>query len=258
MSETRRFVIGIPARRASTRLPDKPLRLLAGRPLVVHVIERARAAGAYEVIVATDDLEIAAVANSAGAQAVMTAVSHPSGTDRLAEVARVLEWPDDTIVVNLQGDEPLAPASGIHAVVAALAGSAAPMATLAIRIEDAADLFAAGVVKVVRTVRGSALMFSRAPLPWARDAWSGDARPLPTMHAYLRHIGIYAYRAGFLRTFAALEPTPLEQIESLEQLRVLENGFEIAVGIAPDAFPAGVDTLEDLVRVERAIRGRNA
>lgn len=257
MSALRDFVIGIPARRSSTRLPDKPLRLLAGRPLIVHVIERAQSAGARQVVVATDDAEIADVARGTGAQAVITDVLHRSGSDRLAEVARVLEWPNDTIVVNLQGDEPLAPAAGIHAVVDALIASTALMATLASPIDDSADLFAPSVVKVVRNLRGEALIFSRAPLPWARDAWADGSRQLPALPQYLRHIGIYAYRAGFLKALAQLAPTPLEQAESLEQLRALEHGYAIAVGIAPEAFPAGVDTPEDLARVERLLRERS-
>ncbi len=258
MTSPRDFVIGIPARRASTRLPDKPLRLLAGRPLIVHVIERARVTGAAQVVVATDDAEIAAVARGAGARAVMTDVSHRSGSDRLAEVAQLLGWQDETIVVNLQGDEPLAPASGIHAVVATLQASAAPMATLAIPIVESTEVFAASAVKVVRNLRGEALLFSRAPLPWARDAWADGRQDLPPTHVYLRHIGIYAYRAGFLRTLAQLPPTPLETAESLEQLRALEHGFTIAVGLAPEPFPAGVDTPADLERVERLLLDGNA
>lgn len=255
---TRDFVIGIPARRASTRLPDKPLRLLAGRPLIVHVVERALATGAAQVIVATDDAAIAAVARDAGAQAVMTDALHRSGSDRLAEVARVLAWSDETLVVNLQGDEPLAPTSGIHAVVATLQASTAPMATLAIPFAAGADVFDASAVKVVRNLRGEALMFSRAPMPWARDDWADGSRELPKTRVHLRHIGIYAYRAGFLRTLAELSPTPLEEAESLEQLRVLEHGYAIAVGLAPEPFPAGVDTPADLERVERLLLDGNA
>ncbi len=257
MSAIDDFVIAIPARRASTRLPDKPLRLLAGRPLIVHVVERAQSAGAAEVVVATDDDDIAALARRSGARAVMTDPAHRSGSDRLAEAAEICAWPDDTIVVNLQGDEPLAPASGIRAVVSVLASSRAPMATLASRIDDAADVFSASVVKVVCDLRGEALLFSRAPLPWARDAWADGSHPLPVATPYLRHIGIYAYRAGFLKTLAALAPTPLEQAESLEQLRALEHGFRIAVGIAPEPFAAGVDTPEDLERVDRLLRERD-
>lgn len=257
MSSPQHFIIGIPARRGSTRLVDKPLRLLAGRPLIAHVIDCARAVVGAQVVVATDDEEIAAIARDAGALAVMTDVAHVSGSDRLAEVAQVLEWPDDAVVVNLQGDEPLAPSTGIRAVVSLLASSSSPMATLASPIVDAADVFSSNVVKVVRNLRGDALLFSRAPIPWSRDAWRDGGRDLPTSMTYLRHIGIYAYRAGFLQTLSRLPPTPLEMAESLEQLRALEHGFGIAVGIAPEPFPAGVDTLEDLERVERLLRERD-
>jgi len=257
MSPIDHFVIAIPARRASTRLPDKPLRLLAGRPLIVHVIERAQSAGAAEVVVATDDDDIAALARRAGARAVMTDAAHRSGSDRLAEAARICAWPDNDIVVNLQGDEPMAPASGIREVVAVLASSRAPMATLASPIECVADVFSSSVVKVVCNQNGEALLFSRAPLPWARDAWADGCSVLPAVPSYLRHIGIYAYRAGFLKTLAGLAPTPLEQAESLEQLRALEHGFSIAVGIAPEPFAAGVDTPEDLARVDKLLRERD-
>lgn len=245
------FVVAIPARLRATRLPDKPLRMLAGRPLLAHVIERARASAAREVVVATDDVRIAAVAEQAGVRAVMTRVDHASGTDRLAEVARALGWRDDLCVVNLQGDEPLAPVSGIEAVAALLASSDAPVATLATAIEDTTELFDPNVVKVVRDARGRALYFSRAPIPWARDAFATELgrNVLPAI-GYLRHIGIYGYRAGFLTRYVGLPRTPLEIAESLEQLRVLEHGYRIAVGIAPEPFPGGVDTEADLVRVE--------
>lgn len=253
------FVVAIPARLGSTRLPRKPLRLLAGRPLVVHVVERARAAGAAEVVVASDAAEIADVLAPTGVAVAMTRTDHPSGTDRLAEVAAQRGWSDDTVVVNLQGDEPLAPASGIIAVAAALvADPGVPMATLATPLEDAATLFDPNAVKVVRDARGRALYFSRAPLPWARDAFAIDRDRLPPAVGFLRHIGIYAYRAGFLRTFHAFPKGVLEQAESLEQLRVLEAGHGIAVGLAPEPFPAGVDTEADLARVEALLaeRGR--
>jgi 3-deoxy-manno-octulosonate cytidylyltransferase (CMP-KDO synthetase) len=246
------FVVAIPARLRATRLPEKPLRLLAGRPMLAHVIDRARAAGALEVVVATDDARIAAVAEGEGVRAVMTRADHVSGTDRLAEVADVLGWAPDLRVVNLQGDEPLAPVSGIVAVAELLRASDAPVATLATPIEDAAQLFDPNVVKVVRDGSGRALYFSRAPVPWARDAFADPAgrSALPPSVAWLRHIGIYGYRAGFLSRYVALARTPLEAAESLEQLRVLEHGHAIAVGIAPEPFPAGVDTEADLARVE--------
>lgn len=252
MREPLDFVVAIPARLGSTRLPEKPLRLIAGRPMIARVVDRALEAGAREVVVATDDARIEAVARDAGVRAVMTRADHASGTDRLAEVAATLGWAADQVVVNLQGDEPLAPASGIRAVAALVAHGTAPMATLATALESIEQLFDPNAVKVVRRADGHALYFSRAPIPWARDAFAGG-RPgvLPAGVGCLRHIGIYGYRAGFLPTFVALPRSPLESAESLEQLRVLEAGHAIAVGLAPEAFPAGVDTAEDLARVER-------
>ena len=244
------FVVAIPARHAASRLPGKPLRLLGGEPLVLHVARRALAAGAREVWVAADDERIAAALDGSGVRIAMTSAMHASGTDRLAECAAIAGWGEDTIVVNLQGDEPFAPASGIRAAADALAGSGADMATLATPVEDAAMLFDPNAVKVVRAANGDALYFSRAPVPWPRDAFASDRSRLPSEGEWLRHIGIYAYRAGFLRHFAAMPPGRLERIESLEQLRVLEAGHRIAVALAPEEFPPGVDTPEDLARAE--------
>ncbi|MEO5622084.1 MAG: 3-deoxy-manno-octulosonate cytidylyltransferase [Dokdonella sp.] len=244
------FIVAIPARYASTRLPGKPLQPIAGTPMIAHVAARARAAGASDVVVATDDARIEMALTGSGVRVVMTRADHASGSDRLAEVATTLGWPDDAIIVNLQGDEPLAPVSGIRAVALALAEDGAPMATLATPLVDVEELFNPHCVKLVRDGAGRALYFSRAPLPWPRDAFQRGRDALPQQIAFLRHIGIYAYRAGFLRRFAALSPTPLEVAESLEQLRALEHGFSIAVRIAPEPFPAGVDTAEDLARVE--------
>ena len=249
------FIVAIPARYGSTRLPGKPLLPLAGVPMIVHVARRARAAGASEVIVATDDVRIAAALADSEVRVAMTRADHASGSDRLAEVAANLGWADEAIVVNLQGDEPLAPASGIRAVAQALAADDAPMATLATPLRSVQELFDPNCVKLVRAQSGRALYFSRAPVPWPRDAFARERAALPPDTPFLRHIGIYAYRAGFLRRFAALPSTPLERCESLEQLRALEHGHAIAVRIAPDAFPAGVDTAEDLARVERALSG---
>jgi 3-deoxy-manno-octulosonate cytidylyltransferase (CMP-KDO synthetase) len=249
------FIVAIPARYASTRLPGKPLQPIAGVPMVVHVVGRAMAAGASEVVVATDDARIQAALAGSGARVVMTRAEHASGSDRLAEAATALGWPDEAIVVNLQGDEPLAPASGIRAVARVLAASDAPMATLATPIASAAELFDPNCVKLVRDAAGRALYFSRAPVPWPRDAFARDRGVLPQGTPFLRHIGLYAYRAGFLRRFAALAPTPVERAESLEQLRALEHGHAIAVGLAPEPFPGGVDTPEDLARVERVLAG---
>lgn len=249
------FVVAIPARYASTRLPGKPLRELAGRPMIAHVIDCALQAGARLVVVATDDARIAEVAMRSGARVCMTRADHVSGTDRLAEVATQMQWADDQIVVNLQGDEPLAPARGIRAVAELLSTSDTPMATLCTPVRDVDELFSAACVKVVSDARGRALYFSRAPIPYARDAFAERRDAMPTGGSYLRHIGIYAYRAGFLRVFTALPPGQLELIESLEQLRVLEAGHEIAVAISPEPFPAGVDTEDDLRRVDALLRG---
>jgi 3-deoxy-manno-octulosonate cytidylyltransferase (CMP-KDO synthetase) len=255
MASTPSFIVAIPARHGSMRLPGKPLRLIGGVPMIVHVTARALEAGAAEVVVATDDARIAEALQGRGARVAMTRADHASGSDRIAEVAEASHWSDETIVVNLQGDEPLAPASGIRAVAAALAGSDAPMATLATPIVSAAELFDPDCVKVVCDAAGRALYFSRAPLPWPRDAFARDRSALPAQAPLLRHIGIYAYRAGFLRRFAALAPTPLERCESLEQLRALEHGHAIAVCLAPEPFPAGVDSADDLARVERVLAG---
>ncbi len=246
------FIIAIPARHASTRLPGKPLRLLGDRPLVVYVAQRALAAGAEQVVVATDDERIAAALEGAGEgiAVCMTRADHASGSDRLAECATTLGWADDAIVVNLQGDEPFAPVAGIQAVVRALADGDAPMATLCTPITEAGELFDADVVKVVASPAGRALYFSRASLPWARDAFAGSRDRLPEGVPFRRHIGIYAYRAGFLRHFAALPPTPLERAESLEQLRALEHGHAIAVRATPEPFPPGIDTEADLARAQ--------
>ena len=249
------FVVAVPARYAASRLPGKPLRLLAGEPLVLHVARRALAAGAREVRVAADDPRIADALEGCGVQVAMTSIDHVSGTDRLAECARIAGWDDDTIVVNLQGDEPFAPAAGIRAVAELLHASGAAMSTLAAPIVDVETLLDPNAVKLVRADNGDALYFSRAPIPWPRDAFAGEQRHLPEGQGWLRHIGIYGYRAGFLRDFAAMPPGRLERIESLEQLRVLEAGHRIAVGLTPEPFPPGVDTPEDLLRAEAWLAG---
>ena len=243
------FVVAIPARHAATRLPGKPLRLLGGQPLVRHVAQRALEAGAREVWVAADDPRILAAVEGSGVRGVLTSPDHPSGTDRLAECAALAGWADDVIVVNLQGDEPFAPPAGIRAVADLLARSDCEMATLAAPITDRDTLLDPNAVKVVADAHERALYFSRAPIPWDRDGIAdGDAGLMAG--AWWRHIGIYAYRVGFLRRFAALPPGRLEQIEKLEQLRVLEAGYRIAVTPTPEAFPPGVDTPEDLARAE--------
>jgi 3-deoxy-manno-octulosonate cytidylyltransferase (CMP-KDO synthetase) len=244
------FVVAIPVRFDATRLPGKPLRLLGGEPLVLRVARRALQAGAREVWVAADDARIADALAGVGVQVAMTSKAHASGSDRLAECAAIAGWADDTVVVNLQGDEPFAPVAGIRAVAETLLASGADMSTLAAPVEDAETLFDPNVVKLVRGANGDALYFSRAPLPWPRDAFATDRGQLPAGGHWLRHIGIYGYRTGFLKRFAALPRTPLERIESLEQLRALEHGHRIAVAMTPEPFPPGVDTPGDLERAE--------
>lgn len=254
MSEPFRVVI--PARYASSRLPAKALREIAGVPLVVHAWRRAMEAGALEVLVATDDARIVAAVEAAGGLAVMTSEACASGTDRLAEVAARRGWSDDAIVVNLQGDEPLVPPALIGRLAAALAAnSRAGIATLATPIPDVESVFAPQVVKVVLDRSGHALYFSRAPIPFARDAFAQDRSAMPSGVRYLRHLGMYAYRASTLRTLAASPMGEHERAESLEQLRALELGIAIHVTVVDEAPPHGVDTEEDLERV-RAILER--
>lgn len=217
--------------------------------MVVHVARRALAAGATQVVVATDDARIARAVADYPVTVCMTRADHPSGTDRLAECARQLKWTDRQIVVNLQGDEPFAPPEGVLAVARTLAESNAEMATLAAPIHDCDTLFDPNAVKLVRDANGCALYFSRAPIPWQRDRYAID-RTSAAPEGSLRHIGIYAYRAGFLDVFSKLPAGKLEVAEALEQLRVLEAGFRIAVGITPVPFPPGVDTEADLLRAE--------
>lgn len=246
------FVVVVPARFGSTRLPGKPLLKIDGESMIRRVAERAGLAGAAQVVVATDDDRVARELRGCGDILVcMTREDHASGSDRIAETASNFGWPEDTIVVNLQGDEPFAPAAGIRAVVATLAGDEAPMATLATPITHADEFFDPNIVKVVRASNGRALYFTRSPAPWARDPFAQSRDSLPTDVPFLRHIGIYAYRAGFLRRLAALPRTPLERAESLEQLRALEHGYAISVQLTPEPFPPGIDTPEDLVRAER-------
>jgi 3-deoxy-manno-octulosonate cytidylyltransferase (CMP-KDO synthetase) len=243
------FKVVIPARYRSTRLPGKPLRPIAGKPMIQHVVERALASGAGEVVVATDDARIVAACAAFGAQAQLTAAQHPSGSDRIAEVIAQRGWSADTVVVNLQGDEPCMPPALIDQVVRNLVGHEAQMATLAYPIADAQTLFDPHVVKVVIDATGNALYFSRAPLPWHRDEFMGKRTHLPSSVTFLRHIGLYAYRAGFLQRYVTWAPSPLELAESLEQLRVLWHGERIQVGVASEEPGAGVDTAHDLQRV---------
>lgn len=254
MSAIPDFVVAIPARYASTRLPGKPLRLIAGKPMIVHVAQRAREAGAAEVVVATDDARIADALAPLGVRVCMTSPLHTSGTDRLAECAALCGWEDARIVVNLQGDEPLAPPNAIRAVVTTLMAAETELATLATPITSTTELFDPNCVKLVRDASGHALYFSRAPIPWHRDAFANDRVALPA-GSWLRHIGLYAYRVGALRRFAAMPLGAMEQTESLEQLRVLEAGWRIAVALTPELFPAGVDTEADLQRVIAHLEG---
>jgi 3-deoxy-manno-octulosonate cytidylyltransferase (CMP-KDO synthetase) len=249
------FVVAIPARYAASRLPGKPLRLIGGEPMVLHVARRALAAGAREVWVATDDARIADALKGSGVQVAMTSADHQSGTDRLAECSRIAGWGDDTIVVNLQGDEPFAPADGIACVARTVADSGAGIGTLAAPIDDIGTLLDPNAVKVVLAGNGDALYFSRAPVPWPRDAFAQSRDAMPEGR-WLRHIGIYGYRASALRAFAALPMGTLERTESLEQLRALEAGWRIAVSLAPSPFPPGVDTPEDLERAEHTYRAQ--
>ncbi len=249
-----KVVIAIPARFESVRLPGKPLRALAGRPLIAHVIDRAREVGDLPIIVATEDMRIAEVAESLGVQVCLTDPNHRSGSDRLSECAKRMNLSKDTVLVNLQGDEPLMPALCMRQVAKLLIDHPeAAIATLATPITDAKSLFDPNVVKVVCDRSGYALYFSRAPVPWARDAFANDQRRLPAGLGARRHIGLYAYRVGALQQFTALPPSALESAESLEQLRALENGLKIVVANARAAVPAGVDTEEDLQRVEQML-----
>ena len=244
------FKVVIPARYGSTRLPGKPLLDIGGTPLIGHVVRRARESRADEVLVATDDQRIAAVCREMGADVAMTGSRHRSGSDRIAQVIADRGWEAETIVVNVQGDEPCMPPALIDQVASDLAGHwSIGMTTLAHRIDDSDTLFDPHVVKVVTDGRGYALYFSRAPLPWHRDEFSGGRASLPSGVEFLRHIGLYAYRAEFLQRYVGWEPAPLEVAESLEQLRVLWQGERIHVSLATEEPGPGVDTFADLDRV---------
>lgn len=255
------FVVVIPARYGSSRLPGKPLMEIDGLPMVQHVWLRASESGAARVVIATDDARIEQAAQAFGAEVVMTRADHPSGTDRLAEVAAKLALAPHTIVVNVQGDEPLLPAEAINRVAERLvADDGASVATLAEPIHDVDTLFNPNVVKVVTDLTGRALYFTRAPIPWDRNAWKTQPPTLLETDAWLRHIGLYVYRAGFLADYVTWPPAPLEQLEQLEQLRALQHGHRIQVATVTSPYPGGVDTLEDLERVrqhfvEQQVRG---
>jgi 3-deoxy-manno-octulosonate cytidylyltransferase (CMP-KDO synthetase) len=247
------FKVVIPARYASTRLPGKPLLDIGGKPMVVHVVEKALASGASEVCVATDYQQVAEAVQAHGHTAVMTSPDHASGTDRIAEVAKLLNWGDDEIVVNVQGDEPLISPLLIDEVAQHLHDhSQAAISTACHPIHDIQTMFSQNVVKVVQDRMGYALYFSRAPIPYARDAFL-DPNVFPKDLPVFRHIGIYAYRASFLKVYQDLQPAPIEQLEALEQLRALWHGYRISVAVTEHASGIGVDTEEDLQKVRKLV-----
>ena len=247
------FVVVIPARYASTRLPGKPLADIHGKPMVQHVVEKALQSGADRVIVATDDERVQQALQTTGVEVCMTSVDHQSGTERLAEVCRHYGFAADTIVVNVQGDEPLIPPAIIRQVADNLAAATAPMATLSVPIQDAEEAFNPNAVKVVTDKDGYALYFSRASIPWDRDRFAKSREQIGSH--YQRHIGIYAYRAGFIQRYVDWAPSVLEQVEALEQLRVLWYGEKIHVAQALQAPPVGVDTQADLDKVRALLAG---
>ncbi len=246
------FKVVIPARYGSSRLPAKPLLDIAGQPMVAHVYQRALQSDAQQVVIATDDERIFRVAEQLGALVVMTSTEHPSGTDRLQEVAQKMGWASDDIIVNVQGDEPLIPPVVINQVAANLAAHPqAGIATLAESLHEIAQLTNPNIVKLVRDFQNMAMYFSRAPMPWARDAFMNGINDLPVPELYLRHLGIYAYRVSFLNAYVQWPPAMVEQVEALEQLRALYYGVKIHVDLAAVNLPAGVDTMADLERVRQ-------
>jgi 3-deoxy-manno-octulosonate cytidylyltransferase (CMP-KDO synthetase) len=252
----------IPARMKSSRLPDKPLLDLGGKPMVVRVCERAQRSGADTIVVATDSRDVRDAVRAAGFDVCMTREDHPSGTDRIAEVCDHFGWSDETVVVNVQGDEPFLPPELIDQAAHQLVDSGADMATLAHEIRDAQELFNPNICKVVMKANADALYFSRAPVPFARDdfapLWQQGEMPkhLPgDGYVCYRHIGLYAYRRRFLRDYASLSPSPIESIEALEQLRALWHGYRISVAVTHTLPPPGVDTPEDAVRAQMAFQG---
>jgi 3-deoxy-manno-octulosonate cytidylyltransferase (CMP-KDO synthetase) len=250
------YIIVIPARYGSSRLPGKPLLDIHGKSLVQRVWEQAKLSSASRVVIATDDERIRATAQGFGAQVCMTSASHPSGTDRLQEVAAQLRLPADAILVNVQGDEPLIPPQVIDQVADNLARFPhAGIATLCEKIHDVADLINPNVVKVVRDAQEMALYFSRAPVPFPRDAFAQSRQKMPGEGDWYRHIGIYAYRTSFLHQFVTWLTAPQENLECLEQLRALHNGIAIHVAQSCQAVPAGVDTLHDLEQVRSLLSG---
>lgn len=257
VASTQSFHVIVPARYASSRLPGKPLADIAGKPMIVHVLERAAASGAAEVWAAVDHPEVASAVRAHGFRAVMTSPTCACGTDRLAEAAVRLGWPENAVIVNVQGDEPLIDPALIRQTAACLhQHPEAAMATAAHPLHDPAQMFNPNVVKVVLDSAGRALYFSRAPIPWARDAWAANAAhsapaSLPQGLPVYRHIGLYAYRAGFLRRYPRLDAPAIEAFEALEQLRALWHGERIAVWVSDAPAMPGVDTPADLEAVRR-------
>ena len=248
------FKVVIPARYGSSRLPGKPLLNIAGKPMVLHVCDRAKEAGAEQVVVASDDERILDVVKNYGFDAVMTSPTHESGTERLAEVADILQWKNEDIIVNLQGDEPLIPAEYINLVANSLAlQTVAGIASLAAEVSEVEEIFNPNAVKVVLDKKCYALYFSRAAIPWDREEFQHKIPGVVMKDAYLRHIGMYAYRVSFLQRYVQWESSVLEKIEMLEQLRILWEGEKILVAKVEQAPEAGVDTQEDLLRVEKRL-----
>ena len=252
---TLRFKVVIPARYASTRLPGKPLLNITGKPMIAHVCEKALQAGAEEVVVATDDDRILQTVTDLGIRAVMTRPDHQSGTERIAEVAELCGWSGGDIIVNVQGDEPLIPPEIIQELATVLAGQQqAGIATMAAEIRDAEEIFNPNAVKVVLNKDGYALYFSRAPIPWDRDGFAQQNKQVSERMPYYRHIGMYAYTVDFLKRYCQWESSVLETVESLEQLRILWYGEAIRVKVVDKTPAAGVDTAEDLLRVEGVMK----
>lgn len=244
-----KFTVIIPARYASSRLPRKPLLDIAGKPMIQWVWEKAQLAGASRVIVATDHNEIADLVTAFGGEVCLTSDKHNSGTERLAEVVEKMGIADDEIIVNVQGDEPLIPPAIVAQVAQNLDKNHVNMATLAVKLTNKEELFNPNVVKTLTDSSGMAIYFSRAPIPYARDHFADCDDQFIKQQNYLRHIGIYAYRAGFIKQYVTWQPTALEQLESLEQLRALWYGEKIHLEQALEAPAVGVDTVEDLERV---------
>lgn len=252
---TLRFKVVIPARYASTRLPGKPLLTIAGKPMIAHVCEKAQQSGADEVVVATDDGRIVQTVTDLGIRAIMTRLDHQSGTERIAEVAELCGWSGDEVIVNVQGDELLIPPEIIQGLAAVLGGQQlAGIATLAAKIVDQDEIFNPNAVKVVLNKDGYALYFSRAPIPWDRDGFVKQPKQISEKMPYYRHIGMYAYTVDFLKRYCQWQASVLETVESLEQLRILWHGEAIKVKVVDKTPAAGVDTAEDLARVEGLMR----